>query len=250
MNQTSFICQLLPKLHAVDLWTCVRSSLLAANELLDEYRVTIANDLSKNGAGQTKIIPTERIAEELSVFPTSKSLLFRENSSPRDRAKFRFSYAGSVGFLTISAKSSVSRHHFELVENLAQKEVLVNALRRSPDYSKKFVSTATTKSQRSVTHTTAPLVETPLDLIKYPGAHHRTSNQVIGVSADMWLGENFWQHASCTKEDVLNADWLEVEKHPNHIYVKAWPHPFDSNEGEQREVQLKLLKLLFDIKEH
>jgi hypothetical protein len=68
-----------------------------------------------------------------------------------------------------------------------------------------------------------------------------------GVSDEMWLGESFWPHAACRREDVLGADWLKVEDRGSHLHVIAWPEPFTSAEGEQGEVQRRLLKLLFGI---
>ncbi len=70
---------------------------------------------------------------------------------------------------------------------------------------------------------------------------------IEGVSAEMWLGEPFWQYAECTKMDLLSQDWLYCEERPSHLYVRAWPEPFTSAEGEQGEIQRKLLDLLFGI---
>ncbi len=70
---------------------------------------------------------------------------------------------------------------------------------------------------------------------------------IEGVSAEMWLGEAFWQYAKCTKEDVLRQHWLHCEERPTHLYVRAWPEPFSSAEGEQGEIQRRLLDQLFGI---
>ncbi|MBK1832673.1 hypothetical protein JIN78_01255 [Roseibacillus ishigakijimensis] len=86
------------------------------------------------------------------------------------------------------------------------------------------------------------------DLTRVPAWGIWREGYIEGIAADMWLGEAFWQHAKCSKEEVLAADWLQVEERPNHLYVKAWPHPFDKNEGEQRERQLRLLDFFFGIK--
>jgi hypothetical protein len=70
---------------------------------------------------------------------------------------------------------------------------------------------------------------------------------VEGVSAEMWLGDPFWQYARCTKTDLLKQDWLYCEERLSHIYVRAWPEPFSSAESEQGEIQRRLLDFLFGI---
>jgi hypothetical protein len=79
------------------------------------------------------------------------------------------------------------------------------------------------------------------------GLSNRRNGYIEGVSAEMWFGDTFWQHAKCTKEDVLKQDWLHCEQRPTHLYVRAWPEPFSSAEGEQGEIQRRLLDLLFGI---
>ncbi|MGJ8639039.1 MAG: hypothetical protein ACSHYA_06560 [Opitutaceae bacterium] len=69
----------------------------------------------------------------------------------------------------------------------------------------------------------------------------------IGISAEMWIGDEFWQHVKCTRDDVLKADWMTCEDRGDHLHLIAWPRPFDCYEGEQAVIQRKLLKLLFDI---
>lgn len=70
---------------------------------------------------------------------------------------------------------------------------------------------------------------------------------VEGVSAEMWLGEPFWQFAKCTKQSLLKQEWLHCEEPSSHLYVRAWPEPFSTVEGRQGEIQRKLLDLLFGI---
>lgn len=72
-----------------------------------------------------------------------------------------------------------------------------------------------------------------------------------GVTSDMYFGEDFWQYASCTKDEVLAQDWLKIRHLLNGvIHVQAWPESFTTAEGEQGVVQRRLLKLLFDIDEN
>ena len=69
-----------------------------------------------------------------------------------------------------------------------------------------------------------------------------------GVSADMWLGKSFWPHAKCSREEFLAQDWIECEVRDNGvIYAKSYHEPFTSREGEQGEIQRRLLDLLFGI---
>jgi hypothetical protein len=79
------------------------------------------------------------------------------------------------------------------------------------------------------------------------GLSNDRDGYVEGVSAEMWLGDSFWQYAKCTKDDVLKQNWLHCEERPTHLYVRAWPEPFSSAEGEQGEIQRRLLDLLFGI---
>ena len=67
------------------------------------------------------------------------------------------------------------------------------------------------------------------------------------VSEQMWLGEAFWKFAACRKEDVTACDWLKCEEHPGFLKVTAWPEPFSSAEGEQGEIQHRLLTLLYGV---
>ena len=71
-----------------------------------------------------------------------------------------------------------------------------------------------------------------------------------GVSAEMWLSENFWEHVPGRKEDLLLLDGVECIQEDNHLYVKSWDEPFSELSGEQLEIQRKLLKTIFHIDEN
>ena len=86
------------------------------------------------------------------------------------------------------------------------------------------------------------------DLRKAPSLFVSRDDYIEGVSAEMWFGDAFWKHAACTKNDVLYANWLEVENCGDLLHVKAWPEPFTTDEGEQGEIQRRLLRLLFGIR--
>lgn len=86
-----------------------------------------------------------------------------------------------------------------------------------------------------------------LDSTLNPG---RTKELLFGAfffaSAEMWLGPHFWQHAKCTREEVLEADFfLEKRDTPNFLYLKCWPTPFSRPDGEQGLLQQKLWRLFF-----
>jgi hypothetical protein len=65
-------------------------------------------------------------------------------------------------------------------------------------------------------------------------------------AAHMWLGEPFWGLTGANKADVLAADWLKTEQLDHGVlYVEAWPHLFNLDQGEQGRRQRKLRKLLY-----
>jgi len=77
----------------------------------------------------------------------------------------------------------------------------------------------------------------------------RNKKYLEGVSSEMWFGADFWQYAKCSKQELLQCDWLECEDTSDYFYVKAWPELFHSSDGEQGVIQRKLLNLLFGINE-
>jgi len=84
-----------------------------------------------------------------------------------------------------------------------------------------------------------------------PAFFHQRKYFLEGAAAEMWFGESFWQHGACSREEVKACDWLHTEEWENNVlYVKAYDKEFDEAEGEQLEVQRKLLKLLFNIDEN
>ncbi len=88
------------------------------------------------------------------------------------------------------------------------------------------------------------------NLYKAPGLINiRSKKYLEGVSSEMWFGVDFWQYAKCSKQELLQCDWLECEDTSDYFYVKAWPELFHSSDGEQGVIQRKLLNLLFGINE-
>jgi hypothetical protein len=86
-----------------------------------------------------------------------------------------------------------------------------------------------------------------VDISKNPGRPKELLPMVsFYPTAEMWLGPPFWQHARCTKEEVLAADFfLEKRDTPHFLYLKSWPEPFTRPDGEQGRQQQRLWKLFF-----
>jgi hypothetical protein len=86
------------------------------------------------------------------------------------------------------------------------------------------------------------------DNSKNPG---RRKEMIPGIqfypTAEMWLGPHFWQHAKCTKEEALAADFfLEKRDTPHFLYLKSWPQAFTRPDGEQGRQQQRIWKLFFN----
>lgn len=86
-----------------------------------------------------------------------------------------------------------------------------------------------------------------LDISRNPGRFRELIPGVhFSVSAEMWLGPEFWKYSSCTKSDLIRDDlFLEKRESPHFLYLKSWPVPFTRPDGEQGRVQQKLWQLLF-----
>jgi hypothetical protein len=101
----------------------------------------------------------------------------------------------------------------------------------------------------SRTTRTLPGVRTTLvwlDNSKNPGRSFEHEFNFYYVASEMWLGPGFWKYASCSKEEVLTADFfIEKRDTPHYLYLKSWPHPFTRPDGEQGRVQQKLWRLLY-----
>lgn len=65
-------------------------------------------------------------------------------------------------------------------------------------------------------------------------------------TAEMWLGQHFWDYSPCKKEDVLAAEFfIEKRDTPNFLYLKSFSTPFTRPDGDQGRMQQRLWKLLF-----
>lgn len=86
-----------------------------------------------------------------------------------------------------------------------------------------------------------------IDVTKNPGKSRMVNGFYRHVASEMWLGSEFWEHASCSKEDVLAADWiLEKKETSQFLYIKTWHELFTRPDGEQGRQQARLWRLLFD----
>jgi len=86
--------------------------------------------------------------------------------------------------------------------------------------------------------------------IKMLNAPGRRKNILWGVdfrpTAEMWLGEHFWQYAKCTKDEAMAADFfLDVRDTPDFLYLKSWREAFTRPDGEQGRQQQRIWKLFF-----
>ncbi|RZM69425.1 hypothetical protein C3B51_23515 [Pseudoalteromonas rubra] len=95
-----------------------------------------------------------------------------------------------------------------------------------------------------------PIDEMVIDTRVNPGHWRFKPGYIEGVSSEMWLGEHFFRHVGLDKQALYDVDWLEVTELGNVTHIKAYHKPFDSDVGEQRELQIKLRKLLFGQSPH
>jgi hypothetical protein len=85
-----------------------------------------------------------------------------------------------------------------------------------------------------------------LDISKNPGRQSAVDGHFKAVAAEMWLGNDFWKYAPCSRDEVASADFLiDSRNYPDFVFIKAWPHPFTRPDGEQGRVQQELWQLLF-----
>ncbi|MCF2907360.1 hypothetical protein L1285_03400 [Pseudoalteromonas sp. DL2-H2.2] len=95
-----------------------------------------------------------------------------------------------------------------------------------------------------------PIDEMVVDTRVNPGHWRFKPGYIEGVSSEMWLGQHFFKHVGLDKQALYDVDWLEVTELGNVTHIRAYHKPFDSDVGEQRELQIKLRKLLFGQSPH
>jgi len=96
----------------------------------------------------------------------------------------------------------------------------------------------------------APFEELIVDKTYHAGHWLFKPGYTEAVASELWLGERFFDAVSLDKTQVLNCDWLQTTAIDNVLHIKAYDTPFDSDRGEQREVQIKLRKLLYSQSLH
>lgn len=91
-----------------------------------------------------------------------------------------------------------------------------------------------------------PLSKKEIDVSENPGLRLIDKGYVEAVGGEMWLGKTFFENLNLEMDKILACGFAEtLMVNPNIIYIKAWDKPFDSDKGEQRELQLALRNLLF-----
>lgn len=214
----------------IAIWNAFKSSLTAQDNLCLQYKVGV--DMYKAGSndlGRTLTVNPEDVIKVLNSDEGAQILAVREFEQSGKLPKQYIHYFES-GFL------AADTYNFDFSWD--------DFLRRLSNVSS-FVNFICADSKYRSETKKSFMVESDRDLRKYPGWFVERDGYLEGVSAEMWLGEPFWRFAACSKENVLNADWLKVENRGSHLHVVAWPEPFTSAEGEQGEIQRRLLKLLF-----
>lgn len=91
-----------------------------------------------------------------------------------------------------------------------------------------------------------PIDEIIVDTRVNPGHWRFKHGYIEGVAAQMWLGDAFFKAVNLEKSALNGVPWLEVNELANGVvHLKAYDTEFNSDQGEQRELQIKLRKLLF-----
>ncbi|MBN1601308.1 MAG: hypothetical protein JW915_06850 [Chitinispirillaceae bacterium] len=85
-----------------------------------------------------------------------------------------------------------------------------------------------------------------VDISKNPGRRADHKGYIELVTSPMYIGDKFIEYTGADIDNVKQLEWAKVDVVHEGIYrIESWPHPFDSDEGEQRMRQETLRKLLF-----
>ncbi|MCF2858754.1 hypothetical protein L1286_14810 [Pseudoalteromonas sp. SMS1] len=95
-----------------------------------------------------------------------------------------------------------------------------------------------------------PLEESIVDTRVNPGHWRFKSGYIEAVSAEMWLSKHFFEAVNLDRAALNDLTWLEVNEEHGVVHIKAWSGLFDSDVGDQREIQIILRKLLFGQSEY
>ncbi|NJK93270.1 MAG: hypothetical protein HC904_16545 [Blastochloris sp.] len=202
---------------------------------LNEPLYDVSTNLGGGRGGLGKVI-TAKFGDILDIIERDSGLPILGVQNHADKSKLpvqSFTFYEENGYFAFSSRGGESIREWDpLAKLFFDAAQLANAVAVDENYltsQSKLIKIAKTNLAAAPAHT------------------NRRDSYCEGVSAEMWLGEAFWQYASCTKEDVIKTDWLKVENRDSHLHIEAWHEPFTSADGEQGEVQRKLLKLLFDL---
>jgi hypothetical protein len=79
-----------------------------------------------------------------------------------------------------------------------------------------------------------------------PGHQYFRPDYVEAVASHMAISRTFCETTGADFDALQTNDWLKVENLNEQVkWLVAWPEPFNSPEGEQKERQEKLRKLLY-----
>jgi len=96
----------------------------------------------------------------------------------------------------------------------------------------------------------APYNELMIDTSYHAGHWVFKTGYTEAVASELWLGERFFDAVNADKAQICSCDWLQTTLIDNVLHINAYDTPFDSDQGEQREIQIKLRKLLFSASSH
>jgi len=76
--------------------------------------------------------------------------------------------------------------------------------------------------------------------------HEKQIGFVETVTAEMWLGPEFWPRTGADRDAVLNCEFLQVEEMEHDIiHIQTGYRTFTEDTGEQAELQNKMRRLLY-----
>lgn len=213
-------------------WGSLLPSLEREIALPGEYEVFLGMDRTRgSGGGETFKIAPNDLAGLLERSNENVMLNVVKLGASGRRSQF-FMYSVTHGSFTIYFDKSEVRGDVDvIVRNLFDELGMVNCICTRKDY------VFSQRAHRKAGNNT--------DLFLAPAEKNYRSGYLEGVSAEMWLGEEFWQFAACQKLDVFCVDGIMAEDRATHVHLLSWPQQFDSSDGEQGEVQRNLLSLLF-----
>jgi hypothetical protein len=91
-----------------------------------------------------------------------------------------------------------------------------------------------------------PLEQTIIDTSGNPGRRVLRSGYIEVVGAVMWLGESFWQLTRADRDRLKDESWAQTSSpSPSVLRLHAADKCFTSDEGHERDLQVRLRETLF-----